>query len=116
MLSNFTGPLPAQGPIFGNDLIAQLDPGDRLMLSEAVDWSRFDDELSRHYSPDRCNALIQELRRESPADVAAVYDYPRLSSRIRQTGLAAGVSAGATNGIRFGFSRVTESRDQLSDA
>ena len=50
---------PAQRQIFGNDLLAQLDPDDPLMLlSRVIEWSRFDDEFSQYYSPDKGRPAI----------------------------------------------------------
>ncbi len=50
---------PAQHQIFGNDLLAQLDPDDPLMLlSRAIDWSRFEEEFAQYYSPDKGRPAI----------------------------------------------------------
>ncbi len=39
--------------LFGNDLLAQLDPQDPLiLLSAVIDWSTFEAAFSAHYSPD----------------------------------------------------------------
>ena len=54
MLSNSAANGPAQRQIFGNDLLAQLDPEDPLLLlSRVLDWSRFEAEFSQYYSPDK---------------------------------------------------------------
>lgn len=53
MLSKPESDAPVQTQIFGNDLLSQLDPKDPLIiLSQAIDWSVFEAEFSRHYSPD----------------------------------------------------------------
>jgi len=54
LLSKSRAPGPTQIQIFGNDLLAQLDPDDPLMLlCGVIDWSRFEDEFSQYYSPDK---------------------------------------------------------------
>jgi IS5 family transposase len=59
MLSKPESDAPVQGQIFGNDLLSQLDPADPLMiLSEAIDWSIFETEFSRYYSPDQGRPAI----------------------------------------------------------
>lgn len=52
MLSKLESDARVQSQIFDNDLPSQLDPRDPLIiLSEAIDWSRFEAEFSRYYSP-----------------------------------------------------------------
>jgi IS5 family transposase len=59
MLSKPRAPGPTQTQIFGNDLLAQLDPADPLMLlCGVIDWSRFEDEFSQYYSPDKGRPAI----------------------------------------------------------
>ncbi len=59
MLSKPESNAPVQSQIFGNDLLSQLDPADPLMiLSEAIDWSLFEAEFSRYYSPDQGRPAI----------------------------------------------------------
>ena len=54
MLSQSVANGAAQNQIFGNDLLAQLDPADPLLLlSRVLDWSRFEAEFSQYYSPDK---------------------------------------------------------------
>jgi hypothetical protein len=44
---------PVQNQNIGNDLLSQLDPKDPLiLLSRAIDWSVFETEFARYYSPD----------------------------------------------------------------
>ena len=59
MLPDFDSEKPVQNQIFGNDLLAQLDPQDPLIrLSEAIDWSIFKSEFSQYYSPDQGRPAI----------------------------------------------------------
>ncbi len=59
MLSKPESHAPVQSQIFGNDLLAQLDPRDPLIiLSEAIDWSVFEAEFSGYYSPDQGRPAI----------------------------------------------------------
>ncbi len=59
MLSKPAANEPAQSQIFGNDLLAQLDPEDPLLLlSRVIDWSRFEEEFSQYYSPDKGRPAI----------------------------------------------------------
>ena len=59
MLSKPRPPGPTQTQIFGNDLLAQLDPDDPLMLlSSVIEWSRFEEEFSQYYSADKGRPAI----------------------------------------------------------
>jgi IS5 family transposase len=59
MLSKPRAPGPPQTQIFGNDLLAQLDPDDPLMLlSNVIEWSRFEEEFSQYYSADKGRPAI----------------------------------------------------------
>lgn len=59
MLSKPESDAPVQSQIFGNDLLSQLDPADPLMLlSQAIDWSVFEEAFSHYYSPDQGRPAI----------------------------------------------------------
>lgn len=78
---------PVQNQIFGNDLLSQLDPKDPLIiLSRAIDWSVFEAEFSRYYSPDtgrpaipirRMVGLLLLKSLEDLSDEAVVLAYKR---------------------------------------
>lgn len=87
MLSKSDSDAPVQNQIFGNDLLSQLDPKDPLIvLAEAIEWSVFESEFSRYYSPDTGRPAIP-IRRlvgllilkslESLSDEAVVLAYKR---------------------------------------
>ncbi|MEW8056621.1 MAG: IS5 family transposase [Candidatus Thiodiazotropha sp.] len=87
MLSKSDSDAPVQNQLFGNDLLSQLDPKDPLIiLSEAIEWSVFEQEFSRFYSPDigrpaipirRLVGLLILKAFENLSDEAVVLAYKR---------------------------------------
>lgn len=87
MLSKPDSGAPVQKQIFGNDLLSQLDPKDPLIiLSEAIEWSVFEEDFSRYYSSDTGRPAIPIRRMvgllilkslENLSDEAVVLAYKR---------------------------------------